>query len=393
MHDIDRPKPDVLQPQFIIQAKQWSPCMRLFFIVVSQFLSGSIWFAGNVAFQGQGLLLSAVQFGFIIGTLIFAIFNISDRFSPARVFFGCAILGAVCNFSGIFFSDQKGYLILSRLACGVTLAGIYPVGMKIAASWYPKTISRALGWLVGALVLASGFPYLIKVFSWQGNVDIILMGTSILCFAGGVIQLVFVGDGPHLPKGSKFDVSVIKKIFLHPGFRAASFGYFGHMWELYAAFAYVPLLIRNVTKNNVDLWSFLFFAAGFAGCSIGGIIALKTGSRFIALGALFVSGLICLISPVIVLLPRVAALAIIMIWGIAVVADSPQFSSLNTQFAPRAYVGSALTIVNCIGFFITIITIELLGLWIDWFGIRTAFLLLLPGPIFGWFALKRYSIL
>ncbi len=362
--------------------------MRLFFIVLSQFLSGSIWFAGNVAFQGQGLLLSAVQFGFIIGTLMFAIFNISDRFSPVRVFFGCAFLGSVFNFLGIFFGEQKVYLLLSRLSCGIALAGIYPVGMKIAASWYPKTISRALGWLV----LASGFPYLIKVFSWQGNTDIILVGTSILCFSGGVIQLTLVGDGPHLPKGSKFDLSVIKKIFLHPGFRAASFGYFGHMWELYAVLAYAPLLIQNITKTNVDLWSFFFFAAGFAGCSMGGIIALKTGSRFIALVALFVSGFICLISPVIVHLPQVAALVIVMIWGIAVVADSPQFSSLNTQFAPKAYVGSALTIVNCIGFFITIITIEFLGLWIDWFGIQTAFLLLLPGPVFGWFALRRYTI-
>ncbi|MCF6245734.1 MAG: MFS transporter [Desulfobacula sp.] len=365
--------------------------MRLFFIVLSQFFSGSIWFAANVAFQGQGLLLSAVQFGFIIGTLVFAIFNISDRYSPARVFFACAVMGAVFNVSGIFLGEQKIYLLLSRLACGITLAGIYPVGMKIAASWYPATISRALGWLVGALVLAAGFPYLIKVFSWQGNADIILLGTSILCFLGGAIQLLFVGDGPHLPKGSKFNINVIKKMFLHPGFRAASFGYFGHMWELYALFAYAPLLIKNVTNHNVDLWSFLFFAAGFAGCSIGGIIALKTGSRFVALAGLLVSGFVCLISPVIVQLPQTAALIIIMVWGVAVVADSPQFSSLNTQFAPRAYVGSALTIVNCIGFFITIITIELLGLWIDLFGIRTAFLLLLPGPIFGWIALKRYA--
>jgi len=365
--------------------------MRLFYIVLSQFLSGSIWFAANVAYQGKGLLLSAVQFGFIIGTLVFAVLNISDRFSPVGVFFCCSFLGAIFNFSGIFLGDYEIYLLLSRLACGITLAGIYPVGMKIAASWYPITISRALGWLVGALVLATGFPYLVKVFSLEGNSGIILVATSILCFLGGLIQLVFVGDGPHLPKGSKFDFGVIKKVFAHPGFRAASFGYFGHMWELYALFAYAPLLIKTIVKNNVDLWSFLFFVAGFAGCSLGGLAALKTGSRFIALSSLFVSGFICLISPVIVLLPQGVALSIIMIWGSAVVADSPQFSSLNTQFAPKAYVGSALTIVNCVGFLITIVTIELLGFWVDWFGIQTAFLPLLPGPIFGWFALKRYK--
>ncbi len=366
--------------------------MKLFFIIISQFLSGSIWFAANVAYIGQGFLLSAVQVGFISGSLIFAILNISDRFSAARVFFFCAFSGALFNYSGIFFANNTAFLLASRLLCGVCLAGIYPVGMKIAASWYPKTISRALGWLVGALVLASGLPYLIKAINWQGSMDFILQATSALCLTGGLIQLFLVGDGPHLPKVSRFDIGVIKKIFQHPGFRASSFGYFGHMWELYAVFAYIPLLLKTVVENNVELWSFSFFIFGFLGCAVGGIIALKTGSRLIALTALFISGTICLLSPFLYLLPQGAALFIILVWGVAVVADSPQFSALNTQFAPREYVGSALTIINCIGFLITIITIELLGLWIGWFGIRTAFLPLVFGPIFGWISLKKYQL-
>jgi len=365
--------------------------MRLFFIVLSQFLSGSIWFAANIAYEGQGFLLSAVQFGFILGTLFFAFLNISDRFSPARVFFLCSLLGSVFNLSGIFMEDYKVCLLLSRLLCGICLAGIYPVGMKIAASWYPETLAKALGLLVGALVLASGFPYLIKAFGWQGNVSVILITTSVLCLTGGIIQVFMVGDGPHLPKGSTFDMGVIKKVFNHPGFRAASFGYFGHMWELYAVFAYVPVLLKNILKDNVEFWSFGFFVSGFLGCAIGGLIALKTGSRMIALAALFISGIVCLISPCLLDLPTDIALFIIIVWGVAVVADSPQFSSLNTKFAPKAYVGSALTIVNCIGFMITIITIELLGLWIDAFGVRTAFLPLAFGPIFGWVSLKKYS--
>lgn len=365
--------------------------MRLFFIILSQFLSGSIWFAANVAYLDQGFLLSAVQFGFILGTLIFAFLNISDHFSPARVFFVCSLFGAVFNYSGIFLEDDKGLLLMSRLLCGVSLAGIYPVGMKIAASWYPETLSKALGWLVGALVLAAGFPYLIKVLNWQGNIDFILQATSVLCFAGGLIQLFLVGDGPHLPKGSRFYLGVIRDVFQHPGFRAASFGYFGHMWELYAVFAYIPLLLKTIVKNNTDLWTFLFFVFGSLGCSVGGIIALKTGSRMVALVALFISGAICLVSPFLQDLPQGMALIIIQIWGVMVVADSPQFSSLNTQFAPRAYVGSALTIVNCIGFLISIVTIELLGLWINYFGVRTAFLPLVFGPIFGWISLKKHQ--
>lgn len=365
--------------------------MRLLFIILSQFFAGSIWFAANVAYEGQGLLLSAVQFGFILGTLIFAFLNLSDRFSPVRVFFISAIFGAIFNYSSAFLGDHRSLLILTRLLCGVALAGIYPVGMKIAASWYPETVSKALGWLVGALVLASGFPYLIKAFSWKSDVDFILLITSLCCLTGGFIQLFLVGDGPHLPKGSKFDIGVIKNVFRHPGFRAASFGYFGHMWELYAVFAYIPVLIKTISKSHGELWSFGFFGVGFLGCAVGGIIALKIGSRIVALTALFVSGIICLFSPFLTNLPPSVALMIIMVWGIAVVADSPQFSALNAQFAPRAYVGSALTIVNCIGFFITIFTIELLGCWIDWFGVRTAFIPLVFGPVFGWISLKKYS--
>ncbi len=364
--------------------------MRLIFIILSQFLSGSIWFAANVAYVGQGFLLSAVQFGFILGTLLFSFLNISDRFSPARVFFICALFGALFNVCGIFIEDRRFYLLTSRLLCGVSLAGIYPVGMKIAASWYPETVSKALGWLVGALVLAAGFPYLVKTLNWQGNTDFILQVTSGLCLAGGVIQLFLVRDGPYLPKASKFNISVIIDIFQHPGFRASAFGYFGHMWELYAVFAYISVLLETIVNNNVDLWSFCFFIFGSLGCAMGGMVALKTGSRMIALISLFMSGTICLISPLLPDLPQWLALVIIQIWGVTIVADSPQFSALNTQFAPRNYVGSALTIVNCIGFLITIITIELLNLWIGWFGVRTAFLPLVLGPIFGWIALKKY---
>jgi len=364
--------------------------MRLFFIIASQFLSGSIWFAANVAYQGQGILLSAVQFGFICGTLVFAALNLSDRFSPAKVFFICSLIGALFNFSGIFLSGHLPMLMITRVICGISLAGIYPVGMKIAASWYPKTVSKALGWLVGALVLAAGFPYLIRALDLQGIGQIILIVTSVLCAAGGMIQFFLVKDGPHLPRATHLDLTVIRGVFRHPGFRASAFGYFGHMWELYAVFAYVPSLIATLVDSHAAVLSFAFFVAGFLGCAAGGVIALRTGSRKVALASLMVSGILCLISPLLFYLPVWAALILIMIWGVAVVADSPQFSTLNALFAPSDYVGSALTIVNCIGFLITIVTIELLDVWIKSLGIRTAFLPLVFGPVFGWMSLKKY---
>jgi MFS family permease len=363
--------------------------MRLVLIIVSQFLSGSIWFAANVAYQGQGFLLSAVQLGFILGTLLFAFFNISDRFSPAAVFCCCSMAGAALNAAGVFWGDQSTLLLLLRFGCGISLAGIYPVGMKIAASWYPDTISRALGWLVGALVLASGFPYLIKALGWHTSAGAILIVTSGLCVAGGIVQLFLVGDGPHLPEKSRFNATVIKQMFSHAGFRSASFGYFGHMWELYAVWAYIPVLVEATGVAGPSLMTFAFFLAGFAGCGIGGILSLRVGSRPVAAAALCVSGAICLFSPLILRLPMAVAMGVIMVWGVAVVADSPQFSAMNARYAPRAYVGSALTIVNCIGFLITIFTIELLGAWIRVFGIRTAFLPLAAGPAAGLLCLLR----
>lgn len=364
--------------------------MKLLFIILSQFLSGSIWFAANAAYSGQGLILSAVQLGFILGSLGFALFNISDRFSPATVFFCCSLAGAGLNLCGIFLGQNLPLLMASRLGCGICLAGIYPVGMKIAASWFPDTVSRALGFLVGALVLASGFPYLIRALSLDtGGPGMILGFTSMACLTGGLIQILLVGDGPHLPRASAFDMGVLGRMFRHPGFRGASFGYFGHMWELYAVFAYAPLLLVSLAPSRPVLWAFGFFAAGAAGCALGGLVALRTGSRKVALTALGTSGACCLISPWLQGLPSWAALALMVVWGTAVAADSPQFSALNTRFAPRAYVGSALTLVNCIGFLITIFTIELLGIWISHFGIRTAFLLLLPGPVFGFISLLK----
>ena len=363
--------------------------MRLFLIILAQFLSGSIWFAANAAFFDQKFLLSAVQAGFISGTLSFAYLNLSDRFSPVRVFFICALAGAVFNLGGVLLPPSRGLLLTSRFLCGISLAGIYPVGMKIAASWYPDTLGRALGFLVGALVLASGSPYLIKAIHWQGDPGSILWVTSAACLAGGVIQVFFVGDGPFLPKGSPFNPKVIRHLFTNPYFKASALGYFGHMWELYAVWAAMPLLFSLLVPEQADLWAFAFFGAGFTGCAIGGILSLKWGSRKVAGTALIISALCCLMSPAILYLPRALALGMILLWGLSVVADSPQFSSLNTRFAPAGYVGSALTLVNCIGFVITIFSIELVTFWIRLWGIHTAFLCLAPGPILGWIWLNR----
>ena len=227
----------------------------------------------------------------------------------------------------------------SRLLCGICLAGIYPVGMKIAASWYPKSLGNALGFLVGALVLASGFPYFLKIMEWQGDVRVILGTTSLLCACGGIIQAVLVKDGPHLPGSSAFNIRVLGECFSHPGFRASALGYFGHMWELYAVWAAMPLLLAVIVPEAAPVWTFAFFGLGALGCGLGGILSKRIGSRKVASAALVVSGVCCLLSPLLLVISKPLALFLILSWGAAVAADSPQFSSLNARFAPRAYVG------------------------------------------------------
>ena len=223
-------------------------------IIVSQFAGVSIWFAGNavvadlqrqwgIAAEAVGHITSAVQLGFICGTLVFAFLAIADRFSPRFVFFTCAMLGALANLAIVVTGGGLTLLLVLRFAAGFFLAGIYPVGMKIASGWYQKDLGHALGFLVGALVLGTAFPHLLKALGaawpWQG----VLLGASGMAALGGLVMLALVPDGPFLAKGARFDPGALAEIFRSPGFRSSVFGYFGHMWELYAFWAFVPLVL------------------------------------------------------------------------------------------------------------------------------------------------------
>ena len=337
-----------------------------------------MWFAGNAvlpdlqeAFQlpasALGNITSAVQLGFISGTLTFAFLLIADRFSPSKVFLVSAILGALCNLLIIVVPAGFTGLLLYRFMTGFFLAGIYPVGMKISADWYAKDLGKALGYLVGALVLGKAFPFFLKSqandFSWT----FIIMATSAVAVFGGLLIYFLVGDGPYRTKGSQFQPKVIAEMFQFPKFRAAAMGYFGHMWELYTFWAFMPFILETYNRIhpgaalNIPFWSFAVIALGTVGCIAGGYLSQHIGSAKVAFSMLFLSGICCLLSPTLFLLSPPLLLGFLLIWGFSVVGDSPQFSTLVAQTAPKEYVGSALTIVNCIGFSITIASIELLN--------------------------------
>lgn len=377
--------------------------------MLAQFAGTSLWFAGNAILPdiqkqllGSGQLLanitSFVQFGFISGTLIFAILSIADRFSPSRVFFISATCAAIANLSINSFSHDLISLLFLRFCTGFFLAGVYPVGMKIAADWYEKGLGKALGYLVGALVLGTAFPYLLKAgylqLAWQS----VIMFTSVFAFAGGLLILFFIGNGPWRKPATRFQPSALLECFREKNFRAAAFGYFGHMWELYSFWAFVPVMLSiynqlNEGKVNVPSSAFIVIAIGSLSCVAGGYISQRIGSAKVAFFSLAGSAMCCLLSPLFFFTGEVMFMLFLILWGILVIADSPQFSTLVAQTAPAHIKGTALTFVTCIGFAITIASIYFMQFLAESLGrfnnTNLIFLFLAPGPILGLVASYR----
>ena len=287
-------------------------------IVFSQFCCISLWFAGNgvmndlsKAFHlhnsALGHLTSAVQFGFIIGTLVFALLTIADRFAPSRVFFVSAIAGAAFNLGTIMDSNNLNTLLMFRFLTGFCLAGIYPVGMKIAADYYQKGLGKSLGFLVGALVLGTAFPHLLNGFIGTLPWQMVLIFTSSIAVLGGVLMLLLVPNGPYRKPSQKPDITALFKVFNNKPFRSAAFGYFGHMWELYAFWAFVPVMLASYiemhpeTSFDIPLLSFLIIALGSVACVIGGYVSLNKGVKKTATTALLLSCACCLLSPLVFL--------------------------------------------------------------------------------------------
>jgi MFS family permease len=375
-------------------------------IVLAQFCCTSLWFAGNaiaedlvstfnLSQQAIGSLTSAIQMGFIFGTLIYTLLTIADRFSPSKVFFVSALLGALFNLGILFKSNTLPSTISFRFFTGFFLAGIYPVGMKIASDYFEKGLGKSLSFLVGALVLGTAFPHILKSYPNLVDWKTVIYTTSGMTVFGGLLIFRFVPDGPFQKLSSKLDIEKSFKVFRNIEFKKAAFGYFGHMWELYAFWAFVPLLLSsyNTWHNldvNVSLWTFIIIAIGALGCVFAGLISEKIGAKKTAKLSLGISGLCCLISPLLLYQDSIFILLVfLLVWGLSVIADSPLLSTLITQSVRAESKGTALTISTCIGFSITIMSIELLSYLFEYYNSIWIFMLLGLGPIFGLFALSK----
>ncbi len=374
-------------------------------IVLSQLACTSLWFAVNaiMPFIGGDLglstdhiahLSSAVQLGFICGTLAFAVSGLADRFSPSKIFFSAAILAAACNMAILLPWIGTTGLLIFRLMTGFFLAGIYPIGMKIAADHYSAGLGKSLGLLVGALVLGTSFPHFLRAFTYLFQWQNLIYITSLLSVAGGLTMILLVPDGPYRQAASKFRLSAFRENFSDKNFRRAAFGYFGHMWELYAFWVFLPLMLGDYFTThpandlNISMMTFLIIASGSIACVVAGLIASKKGIQQTATVALSLSGACCILSPFFLQTDSIILLiGFLLIWGMSVIADSPLFSTMVAQHAKPTSRGSSLTIVNCIGFSITIGSIQLINSLKDKIDHRYLYLILAVGPVLGLIAL------
>ncbi len=371
-------------------------------IALAQLLGTSLWFSANSAADDLmrtwhvtaadiGWLTSAVQAGFIIGTLAIALGGMADRFHASRIFVVTSIAGAIFNACFAWLSDGLISAVLFRFLVGVSLAGIYPMGMKLIVSWAPERTGQALAQLVAMLTLGTALPHLLREVSGGLPWQYVILASSLFALLGALL-IRELGDGPHLPKGSASSSNAGGAVFTAfriSGFRAAAWGYFGHMWELYTFWTIVPLLVQRTVLGTqyeqlgVSGLSFVIIAIGAIGSLVGGALSRHIGSAKVALGALAASFLCSLLFILLWRsLPAGALLAIVLFWGATVVADSPQFSALSAKACPPQQVGAALAIQNSIGFAITVVSIAATTALFEHIGVDAVWLLL-PGPIIG----------
>lgn len=382
----------------------------LFFLSLAELLAMSLWFTGTAVLPQvtkiweSGLALGswitiAVQVGFAVGALTFALFNLPDVFSPISVFVASAIAAAAANAGFALLASKPLPAILLRGATGFFLAGVYPPGMKIIAGWFQKGRGLALGVMIGALTVGSALPHGVNTFTeipWRA---VVLIGSG-LALIGGLIVALAVREGPYAMPQSRLDLSQIGEIVRNRPLRLANLGYLGHMWELYSMWGWIAVILAAASgwsKSKSELGTTAVIAIGAVGCIWAGaasdrlqnsLEAARIAQRArVTIISMAVSAACCVIAAVVY---HSAWLLVIvaLIWGIAVIADSAQFSAIISEVAQKSYMGTALTLQTALGFLLTAFVIRLMAAIASRYDWRTAMAAMALGPLLGIWAMS-----
>jgi MFS family permease len=378
-------------------------------LAVAELLAMSLWFAGTAVaplLQTRwsldaaevGWLTGVVQLGFVTGTAVAAILNLADLVPSRYYVAGCATLGALANML-VLARDGYSAALVSRFFTGFFLAGVYPPAMKMAATWFRSGRGMAIGVIVGALTIGKALPFLVKAFAWRDIAPVIAV-SSAFAIVGAVIIVIAYRDGPYPFFPRPFSWGLVGTVARAPRWRLTTGGYLGHMFELYSFWTWIPAFLaasavaagRPPNESTLALTVFLVIAVGAAGCVWGGVAADRQGRERVITIALGASGSCAVLAGVVFGLDLRITAAMVAVWSFFVIADSAQFSALVTEAVPAHAVGTALTMQTCLGFLLTLISIQLVPPVVARAGWPAAFSMLALGPVAGVAAIRRLAM-